>query len=266
VNAYTPPIRRINSGRGHRYVDATGLTVPGVTTILKALPKDALINWAANATADAAINSWDELAALKPAARLKALQKARYEDRDTAANRGTAVHKLGQRLVAGERVEMPDDIVGHVESYVRCLDEWRIDPVHVEAVVVSHRYGYAGCLDLIAEFPTLHQRLLVDLKTGRSGVFGETALQLAGYRYADVLMDGGQEQPMPEVDGCAAIHIRSDGYDLLPVEADQHQHRILLYAQQIGRWDETSRDLIGAPLTPPATARYRIVREEMAVA
>jgi hypothetical protein len=55
-------------------------------------------------------------------------------------------------------------------------------------------------------------RLLIDLKTNRSGIFGETALQLAGYRHADTYLDeDGNEQPMLEVDGCAAVHITADG-------------------------------------------------------
>jgi len=61
---FTPPIRRKETARGHHYVDAENRRVPGVTTILGALPKDALINWAANTTADAAVNRWDELGAL----------------------------------------------------------------------------------------------------------------------------------------------------------------------------------------------------------
>lgn len=263
MTVYTAPIRRVDRGRGHTYVDANGLKVPGVTTILKALPKDALINWAANATADAAINRWDELADLPPAARLKELQNARYADRDKAANRGTAVHALAEQLIKGEKVEMPDELAGHVESYVRFLDEWQVEPVLVEAVVMSHRHGYAGTLDLVVDVPKLGQRLLLDIKTSRSGIFGETALQLAGYRYADTYVDdAGAEQPMIPVDGCGAIHVRGDGYDLRPVEAGPDQHRALLYVQQVGRWNDTARDLVGDALTPPTTTRYRILREE----
>jgi len=264
VSAYTPPIRRINSGRGHRYEDANGLRVPGVTTILKALPKDALVNWAGNATAEAAVNRWDELAAMPPAARLKALQKARYDDRDTAANRGTAVHKLAQRLVAGERVQMPNDIAGHVESYARFLDEWDVQPVLIEAIVMSHKHGMAGTLDLIADLEGLG-RGIIDLKTSRSGVFGETALQLAGYRFAETYVDEktGAEVPMIPVDFAAAVHVRANGYELIPVQAGREQYRALLYVQQVHRWNEDARDLIGAALTPPTTARYRIIREEV---
>lgn len=261
MTQYKAPIRRVDRGRGHTYVDANGVKVPGVTTILKALPKDALINWAANATADAAVNRWDELAALPPAARLKELQGARYADRDAAANRGTAVHALGEQLVAGKQVEMPDELAGHVESYVRFLDEFDVDPVLVEAVVMSHRHGYAGTFDLMADIRG--ERWLLDIKTSRSGIFGETALQLAAYRYADTYVTpSGTEKELPPVDRCGAVHVRADGYDLRPLEAGPEQHRAFLYLQQVAVWTETSRDLVGDALTPPSTVRYRIVREE----
>lgn len=263
MSRYKPPIRRVDRGRNHWYADADGARVPGVTTILKSLPKDALINWAANATAEAALNRWDELSALPPASRLKELQGARFADRDRAANRGTAVHKLAERLVMGEEVELPDEIAGHAESYARFLDEWKVDPVAVEVVVMSHKHGYAGTVDLIADFPTLGKRLLLDLKTSRSGIFGETALQLAAYRYADTYVDeDGAEQPMFPVDGCAGVHVRADGYSLRPIESGPEQHRAFLYLQQVARWDETSRDLVGDELAPPSTVRYRLLREE----
>lgn len=273
MTAYTPPVRRINRGRGHSYVDANGLVVPGVTTILKALPKDALINWAGNATAEAALNRWDELAAMPPAERLKTLAKARYDDRDAGANRGTEVHRLAQRLVRDERVAVPPEVEGHVHAYVKFLDEFDVQPILVEATVMSHQHGYAGTLDLIADLldpddpepdPALRGRLrwLLDLKTSRSGVFGETALQLAGYRYADCWVDEhGIEQPLPEVERTGAVHVRRDGYDLLPVEADRAQHRTLLYVQQVHRWDQTSRDLVGDRVAPPATSTLRLVRD-----
>lgn len=260
-----PPVRRVDRGRSHWYEDANGQRVPGVTTILKALPKDGLINWAATATADAAVNRWDELAAMPPAARLKELNKARYADRDTAANKGTAVHRLAQRLVAGEQVSMPDELAGHVESYVQFLDEWDVQPVGVEVVVMSHQYGWAGTLDLIAKLdgPDLPgPRALIDLKTSRSGIFGETALQLAGYRYADTYLADGVEVPMLDVDFCAAVWIRADGYEFRPMHVDEEQLRALRYLKEIAAWDATSRDLVGNPLDPPTTSRYRLTREE----
>lgn len=265
MTAFTAPIRRRDTAKGHHYIDATGARVPGVTTIVgDGVPKPALVNWAANATADAAVNRWDELAVMPPAKRLDALRRARYEDKDAAAGKGTAVHGLAERLVKGERVEAPEELAGHVEAYARFLDEHHVDPVHVEFSVASYRYGYAGTGDLIAVLTVDGQRVtwLLDLKTNRSGIFGETALQLAAYRYADVLITGGTEQPMPPVDGCGAIHVRSDGADLIPVVAGPEQHRTFLYAQQVGLFARHANDLVGAPIRPPSPSRYRLVREQ----
>lgn len=254
MTEYTPPIRRKNHGRGHSYVDANGAKVPGVTTILGAgVPKPGLINWAATTTAEYAIDHWDDLGELSPSARLKELNKARFADRDAAARRGTEVHNLAQHLVSGEEVEVPEALAGHVEAYCDFLDRFRVSPVLVEFVAVSHSYGWAGTGDLVADFPTLGQRLLCDIKTSRSGVFGETAWQLAGYRYADVYVDAdGHEQPMIEVDGCAVIHLRADGFDLVPMTAGPEQLREFRYIREVSRACERSRDYVGEAILPPA--------------
>jgi hypothetical protein len=265
---YTPPIRRVNTAKGHHYKDADGNRVPGVTTILgDGLPKHALVNWAANATADAAVNKWDDYALLPPAARLKALQGARYEERDAAAKRGTEVHGYGEQLANGEAVDVPIELHDYVAAYSLLLDEFKVEPVHVEFGCASYKHGYAGSGDLIAYFtlPKLGRKLLlVDLKTNKSGIFGETAAQLAAYRFADVLLGPDGESAMPEVDGCAAIHIRPGAADLIPVTADESVFRSFLYIKQVGEFDKVSRDLIGSPITPDSGARYRLVREDSA--
>jgi hypothetical protein len=264
-------IKRVDRGKNHWYVDAdTGERVPGITTILgNGLPKKALINWAGTATAEYAVDHWDELADMTPSVRLKTLQGGRYAARDAAANKGTRVHELAERLVKDEPVAVPDDLAGHVESYVRFLDEWDVEPEHVEIVVHSQQHNYCGTLDLIADLldpddpePGARKRYLLDIKTSRSGIFGETALQLAGYRFADVWIDSdGEERVMPEVDACAGIHVRSDGYDLIPVEAGTEQLRQLLYVREVAEFDASSRDLVGAPLQPPIDSRWRLNRE-----
>lgn len=277
---YVGPIKKRQYGRsGHGYTDANGLKVPSVTGILKALPKDALINWAANATADAAVDRWDELAAMKPAARLAALKKARYEDRDTAANRGTEVHNAAQRYLEGDEIELPDDIAGHVESYISFVDDWQPEPLLVEAVIMSHRYGYAGTCDLGVEFADpaviarlaeqLHMpqlleldrpvRAIGDIKTSRSGIFPETAWQVCAYRYADVYVDAdGNEQPMPEFDFAFALHVRADDYGMRPLVAGPEQLREFLYVREVHRAvEETSKSYVGEELVPGRRLKRR---------
>jgi hypothetical protein len=266
MSRFTPPIRRVETAKGHYYKDSVGQRVPGVTGIIgDGVPKPALINWAANATAEYAVDNWDDLAELAPAARLKRLQGARYEVKDKASNRGTDVHKAAEQLMAGKAVQVAEEIAGHVEAYARFLDEFKVEPVHVEFSCVSYRWGYAGTADLCA-WLQLPERgrvlLLLDLKTSRSGIFGETALQLAGYRYADVWIIGGQEIEPVEVEHCAGIHVTGSGYSLVPVEAGEQEHKDLLYAMRTGQFVARSRDLVGAPIMPATTSTFRLLREQ----
>ena len=252
--SYAGPIKRINHGTGHRYVDANSAKVPGVTTILNdGLPKPALINWAANCTAEYAIDHWVDLVEMTPSKRLDALKRARFAERDGAANKGTAVHGFAERLVSGDEVDdVPDELAGHVDAYVELLDRFNVQPVLVEFVIVSHRYGYAGTADLVADFPSLGKRLLCDIKTNRSGVYGDVAWQLAAYRHADSYIDeDGDERPMLDVDGCAVVHVRSDGADLYPITAGAEQLREFRYIAEVARARERSRDYVGDAITPP---------------
>jgi hypothetical protein len=266
MSRFTAPIRRIDTAKGHYYKDATGARVPGVTTLIgDGVPKPALINWAGNFTADHAVDNWDDLGALPPAKRLERLKKARYADVDKAKNRGTEVHTAAEKLLAGQAVQVPDEIAGHVEAYARFLDEFKVEPVHVEFSCVSYKWGYAGTADLCA-WVVLPDRgrslLLMDLKTSRSGIFGEVALQLAAYRYPDAWIVDGVEVPPLEVEHCAGIHVRADGYDLVPVEAGEQEYKDFLYAQRVAQFKARDRDLIGPPIMPANTSTFRLVREQ----
>ncbi|WP_229401942.1 hypothetical protein [Micromonospora okii] len=279
-------IQRVNRGRNHWYVDqdASGERVPGVTTITGGgLPKPALINWAGEATAEYAVDNWDTLAAMGPAARLKAIKAGRYASRDEAANRGTQVHKLGERLLLGEQVTVPPLLEGYVRSYVQFLDDFDVDPVHVEAVVYSETHRHVGTLDLIADlrFPDMPEyddlersadgyvRSLIDVKTSRTGIFGDVAVQLAPYRYSEFLIardpESGDEQviDMPEVAFTGAVHVTPHGYELRPVLAGPDQYRDFLYIKEVARFVDTSRDLVGEPVIPPTTARFELTRIDL---
>jgi hypothetical protein len=267
---FVAPIRRVDTAKSHYYKDAAGHRVPGVTTMLgDGVPKPALINWAANATAEYALNNWDALTELAPAARLKELQGARYATTDKAKKRGTEVHRYAEKLVRGEQVKgIPDELRGHVEAYVWFLDKFEVDPVLVEATIISYRYGYAGTLDLVADLTDTdgqRKRMLLDAKTNEKGIFGETALQLAGYRYADVYADAeGNEQKMLEVDACGAVLINSEGAQLIPCLAGPEQFKSFRIAAAMRDIVNGSRDLIGSAVEPhnPNLSTARIIFEE----
>lgn len=243
--------KRVARGKGHSYL-LDGVQVPGVTTVLsKGFPKPALTNWAVKTAANLAVDQWDELAELPVTERLERIKKAPWEDRDAAANRGTEVHRIAEKLSIGERVDVPDELAGHVESAVRFLDEWDVRPALLERPVFNRTFSYAGTIDLVADLADGSRRL-IDYKTNRSGPFPEVALQLAAYRHAELYLDEEAEIPMPDVDGCAVCWIRADGYDLLPVEAGEAQLRMFRYVAMIAGFTDQPRDaVIGDALAPP---------------
>lgn len=265
-NAAKAPTRIQKSGSGHSYF-LDGEKVPGVTTILgNGIPKPALVGWAARTVAeyvtdrltlkDDVVDAAELLEALRKfnetsrypekwrvgelnrGTLSKVLARVQYADRDAAANRGTEVHRLAELLGRGEEIVVPEEIKGHVESYVRFLDEFDPTDALLERVVINRRWRYMGKFDMIAtiEHPKLG-RVLLDVKTSRSGPFEEVGLQLAGYRFAETMIEeDGTEVPMPEVDACGVVWVRADGYDLIPFKADESTFRTFLYAKQVGEW------------------------------
>jgi hypothetical protein len=281
ARAKAPPTRIQRAGNGHTYY-IDGDRAPGVTTILgDGLPKPALMSWAAGAVADFVVNrlniarkddgttrivaddlvrdalAWNATrtkpTAVGPGEELprlalaEILKNIRYRDLDETSNRGSEVHKFGEKLARGQAVEVPEELVGHVKSYVRFLNEWQPTNALVERVIVNRRWGYMGKLDLIADFPVLPAwiaerigktsgRGLLDIKTARSGIFAEVALQLEAYRHGETMLDGAEEIPMPEVDFVAAIWVRADGYDVYSFDVDDAVFRTFLYVKQVAEW------------------------------
>jgi len=252
-----PQFIRRNHGRGHSYY-LGDRKLDGVTTLISnGLPKPALVKWAARCAAELAVNEWDALGEIPVADRLGRLIDAPNAMRDAAAVKGTRVHALADQLANGEEVVVPEELAGHVESCIRFLDEWQVETMMTETPVYHEKYLYAGTFDLIARMGG--KIWLLDFKTNKSGPFGDTAFQLAAYRYATHLLDVtvGDIEPMAPVHECGVVWLRSDGYDLYPYNVDDLVFRQFLYIQQVARAAAECRDYRGDALTPPA-------REEVA--
>lgn len=243
-------IKRINVGQNHRYT-IDGRKAGGVTTLIKkGLPAPALMYWSAKMVAEFVADADPELLAsmrqsLGRDGLVNALKAVPWDRRDKAAVRGTQVHALAEKLITGEPVDVPDELAGHVESCVKFLDEWQPSPVLVESVIANRRWSYAGTLDLVADLCG-DRRALMDYKTTASGIWPETALQLAAYRHADVYLDDdGNEQSMAAVGiNCAyAVWLRADGYDVIPVDTSVdvfrafcHVRNVAMIADQMKAW------------------------------
>ncbi|GAB3372462.1 hypothetical protein [Amycolatopsis echigonensis] len=253
------------TARGVEYFDTShrykidGKWATGVTTALKGIPKDSLVNWAAKTVAAHVLDNLAELPAQVErdgyGPTLRMLTGVPNHQRDTAAIRGTDVHDVAERYVGGEEVEFAAHLAPYVRGYARYVEDWSPESVWDETVVASREHGYAGRLDSIQRIPTLGL-CLVDYKTSR-GVYGEHALQCAAYRYAEVLVDpvSGEEVPMPHLDRALILHIKPDDYDLIPVTADDETFRKFLVAKQNYLDNVQSRrldKLLGEPLNAAA--------------
>jgi hypothetical protein len=251
--------REWNGNKFHTY-KIDGKPAVGVTTALKGIPKDALVPWAAKEVATYVVdNIYDVKRMLDSGGRqptIDFLKGIPHQKRDTAAVRGTQVHALAERYIRGEEVEVPDDILAYVEGYASFINDWRPVSVHEELVVASRKHMYAGTLDSIQLIPEVGLTL-VDYKTSR-GVYGEVALQVAAYRYADVYLDGdGAEQPMPAVEETKVLHIQPGTYDLIPLKADEEAFQNYLKAQANYLANVQSKKLdklLGEPMTRPGDA------------
>jgi hypothetical protein len=246
-------IRRVNRGRNHSYL-LDGQKADGVTTLIgDGVPKPALVAWAANTTASYAIDHWQDLAEMTPSKRLDLLKRARYLDLDQASKRGNEVHELAEKLSHGIEVDVPEDLVGYVESTVKFLDTWSPEVIMTEAVVASRKWRYAGTTDAIYRLPD-GRVVISDFKTSRSGIFGEVAIQLGAYANAEVYLDAaGQEQPISELGITAgiAVWIRADGFDVYEVDLDQG-FKIFQHCAWLARQTRDMKErLISDSMRPP---------------
>lgn len=254
----------VTGGRFHRYA-LDGVRVPGVTSVTGALAKDALAPAAAKETAMWCATHAGELDVLGQPAWITTAKGHYRTVWNHSALVGTQVHSIAERLVYGQPVDTADPDTGEVyeddvvrmgEQTARFMDAWDVTPdtALVEIPVFNDEHRYAGRPDLIA---TLRggDRWLIDYKTGASGVYPETALQATGYARATHVQIGDRDLLMPPIQRCAALWVRPDAWELLPLKSDGFQWSTFLHAIEVWRWGQLNReDVVGAPLPIPATA------------
>lgn len=249
-NATTSGSKRFYSWRNENYWSVTTIINGGV-------PKEALINWAKKFTAEYAVDNFEKLTALLvPDAdgatdrdgAVDWLKGAAYRDRDRKAALGSNVHDAFEAYVLGKPYPTwPLPIRPRMKQVQAFLADHKPVFEATEASVYNRTQRYAGTLDAICTIDG--RRLLVDTKTGK-GVYPEAALQLAAYRYAEFLGNAdGSEVTMPDVDGCAVLHLPDEGteYELVSVRADEEVFRSFLYVREVFRWcQETSKTVLRA--------------------
>lgn len=252
----------VTGGRWHRYA-LDGERVPTVTGVVgKAVAKPGLLRWSARSAAEWAAAHADELPSMGEGLWTQRATEAADMIRDASANAGKQVHFIAQRLVFGEPVETDDpdtgepyadDVVRMGSQVAHFMDRWDVTPdtALVECPVFNEDEKYAGTFDLVATLRD-SKRWLIDYKTGQSGVYPETALQLVAYRHATHVVIGERDMLMPPIDRCAALWVRPDGWELLPVRTDDLVWETFRHAIRVAEFASMKRDdVIAAPLPIP---------------
>jgi hypothetical protein len=228
VKMSKPLVRRIETATGHYYADDRDNPIPGVTTILKSLPKGALEKWNLRKAVSLALEGeskwdWDGngniVDYLIGAGEREALQ---------AAGIGTNAHNFAEAHMLGLNPDI--EALGkkerkHAECYLNFVEDYQPEPVLVEKVLTyidskTNQPLYCGTMDLIAKLTWNDKRdssrlpndwidgetWMCDYKASSSAPRPSHALQTAAYRYATHWIDeDGSLQEMVQVDHGAVI-------------------------------------------------------------
>ncbi|MFC8424001.1 hypothetical protein ACFUN7_24505 [Streptomyces sp. NPDC057236] len=262
--------------QGWYRVPGTDTKLRRVTTILSTgFPKPQLVFWAANLTAEDAFANLPRLvaASLNPADREEAydwLRKGHIRKKDERAEIGGAVHDVIEAHVLGQPIPesflTDEEIAPFVENFLRFVTEWEIEFEASEMVVGNLTDGWAGTLDYLFRSAPIARLLGVpartlfvgDTKTGgeldEKGVYPEAGAQMSAYRRAEVawLRDGTQI-PMPKVhDTGIVLHLRPEGFRVMPLKCGDDVYAVFQHAQAIAEFQRVlSKSVVGDALALP---------------
>jgi hypothetical protein len=218
----TSPRNATTTNKGRTYTWGNE-SFTSVTTLLGALSKPALVNWAAKSVAEYAVEHMPEIYALAqadPAGAVRALKGSPWQARDNAADLGTAVHDhIEARIIGKTPPEPTSDVAKRLGWFEDFCNDYQPEFEAAEATVYNRRASYAGTLDSIAVIGG--ERYIIDVKTTKSGVYPEHALQLAAYAHAEFVgAPDGTELALPNIDAGAILWINPNGYQLVRVRID----------------------------------------------
>lgn len=182
-------VELVEKGRGHYYkVAGQDELYPGVTTVLgSAVPKPWLVPWAAKEAANRIKEHLLEHAVNRPLTQEEIVElvetgrKEHEKKRDDAADVGTRAHKAIDAYIAGDKVELTDDIRPAVDAFHQWQDKHPFRLVMGDTKVASVKHKFGGSLDILGE--SKDGLGIIDLKTSNQ-VGWEYALQVAAYAKA----------------------------------------------------------------------------------
>lgn len=214
-----------------------------VTTVIKeGIPKPGLNRWFIKMQAEVAAKNRKDLAKLTQVEAKQWILDQRLSGGDEAALLGTRVHGLCEKIAEGKEVRPPTEAEKpYVDAFRQFMEDHNPVFLETESTVFNKTYGYAGTMDAVVTIDG--KTYIVDYKTGKR-VWPEAALQLSAYRYAEFIGRArGREDELPTSDGGIIVHIRPEGYEVIPVDTSESTFDTFLSALDVFRWNRVDGDL-----------------------
>lgn len=187
---------------------------------------------------------------------IAAAQQAAYAS--AAADKGTAVHALTEKVDRGEDVTIPRDYQADIDAYTAALRDTGIKmiPEFIETMTINIDVECAGTPDRIVDCPQSDKPVIFDLKTGANAIrYGlvEIAAQLAIYAGASHYYDGTlHELPDLEQRFGIVLHLPAGSGDATLHRIDLTKGRqIAQLCHQVRATRKLNR--LSAPLNAPFT-------------
>lgn len=240
-----PALAQNVKGKGRHYTHpVTGQLLPSVTNVIGILDKPAIPRWAAKLVAEQAWALRGSLDQLDEAEAIDLLKGAPWRNSTRAANRGTAVHALLERLTLGETTEaLTGEAADYQKGVDRFLEEHEVVPFGTEVTVFGD--GYAGTADMIGTVDGVPA--VLDYKTGKSGPYPEVALQLEALRNAThcISWEDGSVIDMPTTEVGVAVLIKPTGSYVIK-KVDDPDGSLAAFRSLLAAWHWVKQD--GGPL------------------
>lgn len=195
--------KRIDTRSG-RFYEIDGELLPSVTTILQVIAKPYLVPWAAKLERELCLTVADQVFADFEVGALLledgvtfgdeirdrlGRMRAHQKEMDKACDIGSEIHAMIEHsLKTNAAPPVASEAAGVAfMSFCMWADKVDLQPIDIERVVYSKRYGYAGTMDTLAELTDERtgERVtaLIDWKSSK-GIYNEYKLQNAAYAVA----------------------------------------------------------------------------------
>jgi hypothetical protein len=268
-----PKLRTVNRGGARYYLHPdTNEKAVGVTSVLNMLPKEFLKFWAAKVVAEEAFDRFGVLSSYvidqDREGAVKWLKTAHQRNTGAAAMKGTEIHEMVEAIIdqGGIPRGMPKANVPYARGFLEFMQQTEAEVIEQEVSVWSSQ-GYSGTFDLSLRIPEsafaevgvpswyegADVPIIGDIKTTRSGVHAEVAMQLAAYANAEErLLIGSQGdtviEPNPSYQQVGlVVHLRPDAWRLVPVNIGQDVFDTFLSLLPVFTWEKSLKDDVVLP-------------------